>query len=69
MTLTTLAQGCRDDETVRFGYTGARGRGRPSGTSSRTGWSRSAGGGTSSPTTATAQDWRSFRVDRMATPG
>ncbi len=62
--LTTLAQACRDDEPLRFGYT-ARGAEPTDRGSSRTGWSRSAGAGTSSPTTATARTGARFRVDRI----
>ncbi|WP_278258992.1 WYL domain-containing protein [Nocardioides convexus] len=65
--LTTLAQACRDDEVVSFGYTAADG----SGTTRRVephrlvnlgrrwylaAWDRDRG------------DWRSFRVDRIAEP-
>ena len=40
-------------------------RGAARATSSRTSWSRSAAAGTCSATTSTAQDWRSFRLDRL----
>ena len=46
-----LAQACRDDERLRFGYRTREGDAW-SGRSSRTGWSRSAAGGTSSPGTS-----------------
>ncbi len=65
--LITLAQGCRDDETVRFGYTAKAGEEtkrhvephRLVSLGSRwylVGWCRE------------RHDWRSFRVDRIATP-
>ena len=55
----------------RAGHTSATPPGtpsRPTAGSSRTGWSRSAGAGTSSPTTATARTGARFRVDRISEP-
>ncbi|WP_235736540.1 helix-turn-helix transcriptional regulator [Nocardioides alcanivorans] len=65
--LITLAQGCRDDETVRFGYTAREGvetrrHVEPFGLASLgsrwylVGWCRE------------RHDWRSFRVDRITAP-
>ena len=52
--LMTLAMCCRRAERVKFTYRDGRRPGQPSGASSRTGWCRSGGVGTSSVSTSTA---------------
>ena len=48
--------------------TGPRRAPRRGATSSRTPWSTTAAAGTSSPGTCEREDWRSFRLDRIARP-
>ncbi len=67
MTLTTIAAGCRDDETLRFGYTAREGEA----TQRHVEPHRLVSLGRRWYLVAydrARQDWRSFRVDRMSTP-
>ncbi len=67
MTLTTIAQGCRDDETLRFGYTAREGEA----TRRHVEPHRLVSLGRRWYLVAydrDRQDWRSFRVDRMDKP-
>ena len=61
-----LALACRDHERVRFTLHRGIRRGHPIAASSRTPSRPPTGTGTCSAGTSTSDDWRTFRVDRLA---